>query len=93
MIPYYSIELIDLDFKKISFIYLSNYWQQRFTEECDRLREQISQLQGEYDEQSRSFSDRLEIAATQNSEYLQVFNLKKTFHQRKKFHLKLYFSF
>lgn len=53
-------------------VFFSNLWQQRSSEECDRLQEQLSQLQGEYDEQSRSFSDRLETAATQNSEYLQV---------------------
>jgi hypothetical protein len=52
--------------------HFSAFWQQRLNEESDRLREQIAQLQREYDEQSTSFSDRLEIAATQNSEYLQV---------------------
>ncbi len=60
--------------KKIKRILFSAFWQQHFHEECDRLREQTAQLQREYDEQSRSLSDRLETAATQNSDYLQVFN-------------------
>jgi hypothetical protein len=61
-----------IKFQSIFSIYFSSFWQQHFNEESDRLREQISQLQREYDEQSRSFSDRLQTAATQNSEYLQV---------------------
>ena len=52
--------------------YFSAFWQQRLKEDTDHLREQIAQLQREYDEQATSFSDRLETAATQNSEYLQV---------------------
>ena len=58
----------------ITFIlfHSSAFWQQRLNEECDRLREQIAQLQRDNDEQTRSFSDRLETATTQNSEYLQV---------------------
>ena len=32
----------------------------------------MAQLQREYDEQSRSYTDRLETAATQNTEYVQV---------------------
>ncbi len=63
--------------KRISSIF-SAFWQQRVHEECDRLREQTAQLQKEYDEQSSSFSERLETAATQNSEYLQVL-IKKSF--------------
>jgi len=50
----------------------SAFWQQRFNDECDRLRQENAQLQREYDEQARSFSDRLETASSQNSEYLQV---------------------
>ncbi|CAF2530410.1 unnamed protein product [Rotaria sp. Silwood2] len=53
-------------------------WQQRFSEECDRLREQTAQLQREYDEQSCSFSDRLEKAESQNSEYLERWNILQT---------------
>ncbi|CAF4812814.1 unnamed protein product, partial [Rotaria sp. Silwood1] len=53
-------------------------WQQRFNEECDRLREQTAQLQREYDEQSRSFSDRIETAESQQSEYLQKCNVLQT---------------
>ncbi|CAF0920949.1 unnamed protein product [Rotaria sordida] len=53
-------------------------WQQRFNEECDRLREQTAQLQREYDEQSRLFSDRLEKAESENSEYLQRWNILQT---------------
>ncbi len=62
---------------KSTFSIFSTFWQQRFNEEYDRLREQLAQLQREYDEQSHSFSDRLETAATQNSEYLQVLTKKK----------------
>jgi hypothetical protein len=57
---------------KTIFSNFSAFWQQRLSEECDRLREQITQLQRKYDEQSRSFSNQLETATTQNSEYLQV---------------------
>ena len=59
-------------------IFLSSaIWQQRFNEECDRLREQLAQLRSEYDEQSRSFSERIERSETQNSEYIQVLFRKK----------------
>ncbi|CAF4721367.1 unnamed protein product [Rotaria sp. Silwood1] len=54
------------------------FWQQRFNDECDRLRQENVQLQNEYDEQTRSFSDRLETATTQNSEYHQRWNILQT---------------
>ncbi|CAF4193645.1 unnamed protein product, partial [Rotaria socialis] len=53
-------------------------WQQRFNEECNRLREKTAQLQREYDEQSSSLSDRLEEAETQNRDYLQKLNILET---------------
>ncbi len=60
--------------QKINTIFsnFSAFWQQRLTEECDRLREQTTQLQRKYDEQSRSFSNQIETLTTQNREYLQV---------------------
>ncbi|CAF4026951.1 unnamed protein product, partial [Rotaria sp. Silwood2] len=54
------------------------FWQQRFNDECDRLRQENAQLQNAYDEQTRSFTDRLEIATAQNSEYLQRWNILQT---------------
>ncbi|CAM4785573.1 unnamed protein product [Rotaria magnacalcarata] len=53
-------------------------WQQRFNEECNRLREQAAQLQREHDEQSSSLSARLEEAETQNRDYLQKLNILET---------------
>ncbi|CAF0874099.1 unnamed protein product, partial [Adineta steineri] len=50
------------------------FWQQRLNEECDRLREQMTQLQKEFDEQSHSSSDQLEKVTAENSEYLQKWN-------------------
>ncbi|CAM4989708.1 unnamed protein product, partial [Rotaria socialis] len=52
----------------------SAFWQQRFDDECARLRLENTQLRNEYDEQTRSFSDRLETVTAQNSEYVQVLN-------------------
>ncbi|CAF1098112.1 unnamed protein product [Rotaria sordida] len=54
------------------------FWQQRFNDECDRLRQENVRLQNEYDEQTRSFSDRLETTTVQNSEYLQRWNILQT---------------
>lgn len=51
----------------------SAFWQQRFNDECDRLRQENAQLQNEYGEQTRSFTERLETLTAQNQEYLQVF--------------------
>ena len=47
-------------------------WQERFNDECARLRQHNSQVQSELDDQSRSFTDRLETLSRENSEYLQV---------------------
>lgn len=47
-------------------------WQQRFDEECNRLREQMSKLQTDSDEQLRSLSQRLQSISGENNDYLQV---------------------
>ncbi len=70
----------------------SAFWQQRFNEECDRLRDQTAQLQREYDEQTRSFSDRLETAASQNSEYIQVLTRKIFFENKFEFSDGIFFK-
>ena len=56
----------------LSFYHRSAQWQQRFTDECERLREQNAQLQTEFDEQTRSLNDRLDAAAVENSEHRRV---------------------
>ncbi len=53
-------------------LFISAFWQQRFNDECDRLRQENARLRGEYDEQIQSYTDRVETLTSQNSEYLQV---------------------
>ncbi|CAF1083139.1 unnamed protein product [Rotaria magnacalcarata] len=54
------------------------FWQQRFNDECARLRQENTQLRNEYDEQTRSFSGRLETVTAQSSEYVQRWNILQT---------------
>jgi hypothetical protein len=68
-----------LKFCNTSFFRISAFWQQRFNDECDRLRQENAQLREEYDEQTRSYNDRFETVTSQNSEYLQVIKLGCSF--------------
>ncbi|UJR35066.1 hypothetical protein I4U23_027842 [Adineta vaga] len=51
------------------------FWQQRLNEEYDRLREQINQLQTDYDEQSRSFAFQLQTVKIEHDEYVEKSNI------------------
>ncbi|CAF0944733.1 unnamed protein product [Adineta ricciae] len=53
-------------------------WQQRFNDECDRLRQQTAQLQSDYDEQVRSLSDRLASVTAEKAEYFQRWTTLQT---------------
>ena len=50
----------------------SIFWQQRFNDECDRLRQENARLQSEYDEQIRSLNERVQSETSQNTDHRQV---------------------
>lgn len=60
------------DLLKSSSFSFSAYWQLRLDEESDRLREQLSRLQNQYDDQSQRSVQQFETLKEQNDEYHQV---------------------